>query len=141
MAPITISIKGWDDQGYETTFSTTVEELDEKGTAEYHFLQTCVGIAKIEPNPKGGVPAPAPSGGQTGGGFSPDLACQFCANEVKPVEKFGNMKRDMSASEVAASRAEKMGKMGKTAKPVCSKCWSQGGHAKAWDEYYKSQRR
>jgi len=77
--------------------------------------------------PKGAVVMAATPNGE--------LACQFCGSEVEPV-KFGKI--DQTAAQVAAGRAAKMGKMGKTAAPVCGKCWKQGGHTAAWDEFYKN---
>ena len=88
----------------------------------------------------GYTPASAPqatvnfAGAVSHSGATGPLACQFCGNDVDPV-KFGKI--DQTAQEVATGRATKMGKMGKTAAPVCAKCWKQAGHAAAWDAFYK----
>lgn len=78
----------------------------------------------------------APSGQpKTSGGA---LACQFCGKDVEPVEYGG---KKYTSADVAASRAKKMGQMGRgEAKPVCSKCWTGGGHNKAWSAHYEANK-
>lgn len=86
------------------------------------------------------VVPPAHSGTTTSAvpGTRGPLSCQFCGKDVKPV-KYGN--KNFTAEEVAASRAKKMGQMGRgEALPVCGDCWTSGGHNKAWDAYYEAHK-
>lgn len=88
--------------------------------------------------PKG---LPTQAGGAEAGAEVPEnIRCQFNPNHaVKGTPKIpGTNRGPYSAEQVAASRAEKMGKMGKPALPVCGDCWNKGGHKANWDAYYSA---
>lgn len=82
----------------------------------------------------------ASSGAAESGDVPESIQCQFNpAHKVQGTPKIGN-NGPYSAEAVAKSRAEKMGKMGKKALPVCGDCWNKGGHKSDWDVYYTSNR-
>ena len=83
------------------------------------------------------IPVPANLVGQLSSEnlSSGPLSCQFCGGTVDAV-KFGSV--DQTAEAVAAKRAEKMGKMGHPASPVCGKCWKKKGFVEEWDRGFKS---
>jgi len=78
----------------------------------------------------------APAGGTTEA-VDPALACQFCGKGVTGTPKIGS-NGPYTAAEVARSRANKMEKLGKEAKPVCGNCWNKAGWKQKWDAFYNS---
>src|SRR5258706_11306349 len=76
------------------------------------------------------VQAPRALPSQSNGGEEiPDnLRCQFNPQHRVTGNPLIGSNGPFTAEQIAKRRSEKMGKMGKTALPVCTDCWNKGGH-------------